>query len=125
MRDSRYRWVIVAAGQVAAVLSWNQHGLAMMAVLAMVAAYLAAYKLITDKEPDATLAGCRLETLMYDGRHFVYIHLPDRTLVYDHAATKELQQPVWSVRTSSTDPLGQYRAQGQLADGSVIQLSSG
>ena len=61
---------------------------------------------------DATLAACRLETRVTDGHHFVYIHLPDRTLVYDHATSKELEQPVWHVLTSSTDMLGQYRAQG-------------
>lgn len=35
------------------------------------------------------------------GHKLLYIHLPDKTLVYDSAATVALQEPVWYVLTSS------------------------
>lgn len=38
------------------------------------------------------------------------IHLPDRTVVYDLAATQQLQEPVWFVLTSSFEDFSQYRA---------------
>lgn len=38
------------------------------------------------------------------------VHLPDRTLVYDAAATQQLQEPVWFVLTSSLDEFSQYRS---------------
>lgn len=41
----------------------------------------------------------------------LYIHLPDRTLVFDGAASKELQQPVWFTLTSSITGFSKYRAQ--------------
>jgi len=41
----------------------------------------------------------------------LYIHLPDRSLVYDGAASQELGQPVWFTLTSSITGFSQYRAQ--------------
>jgi hypothetical protein len=41
----------------------------------------------------------------------LYIHLPDRTLVFDGAASKDLQQPVWFILTSSIEGFSKYRAQ--------------
>jgi len=41
----------------------------------------------------------------------LYIHLPDRTIVFDGAASKELQQPVWFTLTSSIEGFSKYRAQ--------------
>lgn len=38
----------------------------------------------------------------------LYVHLPDRTLVYDSAATLAMEQPVWYVLTSSLDGWGKY-----------------
>ena len=40
----------------------------------------------------------------------IYIHLPDRTLVYDPTASEALGQSVWSVLTSSLTGYAQYRA---------------
>lgn len=40
---------------------------------------------------------------------FLYIHLPDRTLVYDSAATLAMEQPVWFVLTSALNDWGAYR----------------
>jgi hypothetical protein len=46
-----------------------------------------------------------------EGSHqFLYMHLPDRTLVYDGGASRDLQAPVWTVLTSSIEGFAQYRA---------------
>ncbi len=42
------------------------------------------------------------------GHDFLYIHLPDQTLVYDAGASAALEQPVWHVLKSG----GGYRARG-------------
>lgn len=42
------------------------------------------------------------------GHDFLYVHLPDQTLVYDGAASAALQQPIWHVLKSG----GGYRARG-------------
>lgn len=41
----------------------------------------------------------------------LYIHLPDRTLVFDGAGSKETGQPVWFILTSSIEGFSKYRAQ--------------
>lgn len=40
----------------------------------------------------------------------LYVHLPDRCLVYDGGASKEMQRPVWHVLTTSIVDFAQYRA---------------
>lgn len=46
-----------------------------------------------------------------EGSHtFLYLHLPDRTLVYDGGASADLQTPVWTVLTTAIDGFAQYRA---------------
>lgn len=42
------------------------------------------------------------------GHDFLYVHLPDQTLVYDGAASAALQQPIWHVLKSDAG----YRARG-------------
>jgi hypothetical protein len=51
-----------------------------------------------------------LETRTEKGHKFLYIHLPDRTLVYDSAATIEMREPVWFTLCSSTVGFSKYRA---------------
>lgn len=41
----------------------------------------------------------------------LYIHLPDRTLVYDAAASAESKQQIWFVLTSALQGFSRYRAQ--------------
>lgn len=60
--------------------------------------------------PEDQLTGVFLEPRTEKGHKFLYIHLPDRTLVYDSAATIEMQQPVWFVLSSSVTGFAQYRA---------------
>jgi hypothetical protein len=59
---------------------------------------------------EAQLATVKLEARNDKAHQHLYIHLPDRTLVYDAAATQELGQQVWFTLTSSTAGFSQYRA---------------
>jgi hypothetical protein len=59
---------------------------------------------------EAQLATVKLEARNDKAHQHLYIHLPDRTLVYDAAATQELNQQVWFTLTSSTVGFSQYRA---------------
>ena len=59
---------------------------------------------------EAQLALVKLEARNDKSHQHLYIHLPDRTLVYDAAATQELGQQVWFTLTSSTTGYSQYRA---------------
>lgn len=59
---------------------------------------------------EAELASCLLETRNEGSHNFLYLHLPDRTLVYDATASAALQQPVWFVLVSTLDGFAQYRA---------------
>ncbi len=57
------------------------------------------------------LSGVKLEARNDRAHQYLYIHLPDRTLVYDGEASKALNQPVWFILTSSLVDYSQYRAQ--------------
>ncbi len=59
---------------------------------------------------EAQLATVKMEARNDKAHQHLYIHLPDRTLVYDAAATQELGQQVWFTLTSSTAGFSQYRA---------------
>lgn len=46
-----------------------------------------------------------------EGSHwFLYLHLPDRTLLYDGGASQDMQTPVWTILTTAIDGFSQYRA---------------
>lgn len=50
-----------------------------------------------------------------DSNHsYLYVHLVDRTLVYDLAASKELNIPIWFVLTSGLHGVEQYRARNMV-----------
>lgn len=55
------------------------------------------------------LADMFMETRVGDGHQLLYIHLPDRTLVHDAAASQALERPIWFVLTSSLEGFGPYR----------------
>jgi hypothetical protein len=59
---------------------------------------------------EAQLSTVKMEARNDKSHQHLYIHLPDRTLVYDAAATQELGQQVWFTLTSSTVGFSQYRA---------------
>lgn len=59
---------------------------------------------------EAQLAATVLEARNEGSHEYLYVHLPDRTLVYDGGASQDIQSPVWVVLTSGTDGFSQYRA---------------
>ena len=61
---------------------------------------------------EAQLSEVLLETRLDRSHQYLYVHLPDRTLVYDAAATGALQSPVWFTLTSALNGFARYQAQG-------------
>lgn len=59
---------------------------------------------------EAQLASVKLESRNDKSHQHLYVHLPDRTLVYDAAASGVLEEHVWFTLTTSTDGFSQYRA---------------
>nr|WP_276521152.1 packaged DNA stabilization protein [Acinetobacter lwoffii] len=52
------------------------------------------------------LSNCLLESRQIDGHSWLYIHLPDQTLVYDSVASQTTGQPTWFILNSG----GGYKA---------------
>lgn len=59
---------------------------------------------------EATLAETNLEARNDRNHKHLYVHLPDRTIVFDAAATEALGQPVWFTLTSSISGFARYKA---------------
>ena len=59
---------------------------------------------------EAQLATVKLEARNDRAHQHLYVHLPDRTIVYDAAASAELGDQVWFTLTTSTVGFSQYRA---------------
>lgn len=59
---------------------------------------------------EAQLSAVKLETRTDKSHQQLYIHLPDRTIVYDGAASEQLGEPVWYTLTSTLSGFAQYRA---------------
>jgi hypothetical protein len=59
---------------------------------------------------EAQLATAKLEARNDKAHQHLYVHLPDRTLVYDGAASQELGEMVWFTLTTTTAGFAQYRA---------------
>lgn len=59
---------------------------------------------------EAQLATVKLEARNDKNHQHLYVHLPDRTLVYDAAASAEMEVQVWFTLTTSTVGFSQYRA---------------
>ena len=59
---------------------------------------------------ETQLSLVKLETRVDKSHQFLYIHLPDRTLVYDGVASQVMQRPVWHIRSSSINGNSEYRA---------------
>lgn len=56
------------------------------------------------------LALIKVEARNDKAHYHLYIHLPDRTLVYDSAASQTVGEPIWFVLTTSTDGFSRYSA---------------
>ena len=63
---------------------------------------------------EAELSKVKLETRNDKSHQLLYIHLPNVTMVYDGAASQELEQQVWFLLTSSTNGFSQYRARNMV-----------
>ena len=55
-----------------------------------------------------------LEPRVDKGHQMLYMNLPDKTWVYDGAASAVMEEPVWFQLTSSLVGLGQYRAKNMI-----------
>lgn len=60
---------------------------------------------------EAELSLVRLEARNNKTHQHLYVHLPDRTLVYDLAASAETKQQIWFTLTSAMTGFLRYRAQ--------------
>lgn len=58
---------------------------------------------------ETDLEAIKIETRVDKGHELLMIHLPDRTVIYDGAASKVIQEPVWYTLGSGISP-AQYRA---------------
>jgi len=59
---------------------------------------------------EAQLSLVKLEARNDKSHNHLYVHLPDKTLVYDASASKELGEQVWFTLTTSVVGFNQYRA---------------
>ena len=59
---------------------------------------------------EAQLATVKLEARNDKSHQHLYVHLPDRTIVYDAAASEALSDQVWFTLTSTPVGFSQYRA---------------
>ncbi|CAB4123384.1 Bacteriophage P22, Gp10, DNA-stabilising [uncultured Caudovirales phage] len=69
---------------------------------------------ILQEYTEAQLSLAVLESRIDKNHALLYVHLPDRTLVYDANGTAETGEPVWFVLTSSIVGNGQYRARNMV-----------
>jgi len=63
---------------------------------------------------EAQLSSIVCECRVSEGHQFLYVHLPDQTMVYDGAATQVLQKPVWHILASSIVGKARYRGQNMV-----------
>lgn len=63
---------------------------------------------------EAQLAQIKLEARNDRNHQLLYVHLPDRTVVFDGAASEALKQPIWFVLTSTLAGFEQYRARNMV-----------
>lgn len=62
----------------------------------------------------AQLATVKLEARNDKAHDHLYVHLPDKTLVFDASASQVMQQPIWFILTSSLTGFSQYRARNMV-----------
>lgn len=59
---------------------------------------------VLEQYDDNELATVVLEPRLMRGHKFLYVHLPDQTLVYDATSSLEVEEPVWHLLSSGTTP---------------------
>jgi hypothetical protein len=65
---------------------------------------------ILEAYTEAELSQILIESRVEKDHNFLYIHLPDRTLVFDGTTSQAVGQAVWFVLTTTTAGFAQYRA---------------
>jgi hypothetical protein len=63
---------------------------------------------------EAQLALVKLEARNDKNHQHLYVHLPDRTIVFDASASKALETPVWFTLVSTLDGFAKYRARNMV-----------
>jgi hypothetical protein len=63
---------------------------------------------------EAQLALVKLEARNDKNHQHLYVHLPDRTVVYDATASEALGEPVWFTLTTTIVGFAQYRARNMV-----------
>ena len=63
---------------------------------------------------EAQLSQVKLEAKNEKNHRYLYVHLPDKTLVYDATGSQAMQQQVWFVLTSTVVGFAQYRARNMV-----------
>jgi hypothetical protein len=64
---------------------------------------------ILSEYDEATLSNAFMESRVDQGFRQLYLHLPDKTLVYEGAATATVEEPVWFILSSGLTEVSQYR----------------
>ena len=67
-------------------------------------------EMILAQYSEAQLYGATLEYRAEKEQQFLYVHLPNNTLVYDVASSQRAQAPIWFYLSSSMDATGSWRA---------------
>lgn len=65
---------------------------------------------ILESYSEITLSQILVESRVEKDQTFLYVHLPDKTLVFDGITSAALGQPVWFILTTSSAGFEQYRA---------------
>lgn len=65
---------------------------------------------IISEYSDTQLATITLEAKEQEMHQHLYLHLPDKTMVFDYAASQIMGQPIWFELSSSSSGKGAYRA---------------
>lgn len=63
---------------------------------------------------EAEIAGIVMESRNYLSHNWLYIHLPDQTIVFDIAATKALERPIWFTLSGGILNKTAYPARGMV-----------
>lgn len=67
-------------------------------------------EIILSEYSEAQLSTIVLEAKEHNHHQHLYLHLPNRTMVFDYAASQVMGQPIWFELSSSSDGKGAYRA---------------
>ena len=66
---------------------------------------------ILSEYSESVLSGVLFESRVDQGFRQLYVHLPDKTLAYEGAASATVEEPVWFVLSSGLTETSQYRGQ--------------